>query len=150
MKKKPSTKSSGVFMLSFPVASVVSQQKICTAVGIAIIMLIAVKKAFPSSGTEVANMWWTQRPNEKNDVAMSDSTIAGCPKTGRRAKVSMIEDMKPSAGMKMKYTSGWPKNQKRCCHRSASPPSDGLKKWKPNVRSKSSMVLAVITAGIAK
>ena len=35
----------------------------------------------------------------------------------------MIDEMKPSGGMKIRYTSGWPKNQNRCCHSSTSPPS---------------------------
>ena len=33
---------------------------------------------------------------------MSDSTIASWPNIGRRAKVGMIAEMNPSAGMKMK------------------------------------------------
>ena len=49
MKKKPSTKSSGVLITSRPAAIVAIQQKICSAVGIAIMKLIAVKKLLPSS-----------------------------------------------------------------------------------------------------
>jgi hypothetical protein len=77
MKKKPITKRNGARKLRRPVAMVAIQQKICVAVGIAIIMLIAVKKALPSSGTFVANMWCTQSPNDRNAVAMSETTIAG-------------------------------------------------------------------------
>ena len=61
---------------SLPVHSVAIQQKICTADGIAIIMLAAVKKLLPSSGRLVANMWCTHRPKARNAVAISDSTIA--------------------------------------------------------------------------
>ena len=46
------------------------------AVGIAIIMLAAVKKLCPSSGRLVANMWCTHRPKPRKPVAISDSTIA--------------------------------------------------------------------------
>ena len=56
MKKKPSTNSSGVRRWMRPAHKVAIQQKICTAVGIAIMKLIAVKKLLPSSGMFVANM----------------------------------------------------------------------------------------------
>ena len=44
--------------------------------GMAIIMLEAVKKLAPSLGRPVANMWWTQRPNDRKPTAISDSTSA--------------------------------------------------------------------------
>ena len=136
--------------MSRPVASVATQQKICTAVGIAIVKLMAVKKLLPSSGMLVANMWCTQSPKERNPVAMSDNTIASWPNIGRRAKVGMIAEMKPSAGMKMKYTSGWPKNQNMCCQRSTSPPSAGLKKCVPSILSSWTRFAPSITVGMAK
>ncbi len=50
----------------------------------------------------------------------------------------------------MMYTSGWPKNQKRCCQRIASPPSAGFRNWVPTSRSIARiMVLAAATHGIA-
>ena len=110
----------------------------------------AVKKLLPSSGTLVANMWCTHSPNDMKPVAISESTIASWPNIGRRANVGMIAEMKPSAGRKMKYTSGWPKNQNRCCHRRASPPSAGLKKCVPTIRSNCTRFAASITSGIAK
>src|SRR5579884_3297167 len=60
----------------------------------------------------------------------------------------MVDTM-PSAGTKMMYTSGCPKNQKMCCHSSGSPPSAGLKKCVPTERSNRSMLLQAITAGMA-
>ena len=49
MKKKPRTNSSGTRSTGRPRQSVAIQQKICTPVGIAIIMLAAVKNPLPSS-----------------------------------------------------------------------------------------------------
>jgi hypothetical protein len=37
-------------------------------------MLDAVKKLAPSCGSPVVNMWCTQRPKERNPVAISAST----------------------------------------------------------------------------
>ena len=53
---KPQTKRKGVAKRGRPVQMVASQQKICTPLGIAIIMLAAVKKLAPSCGRPVANM----------------------------------------------------------------------------------------------
>ena len=46
------------------------------------------------------------------------------------------------------YTSGWPKNQNRCCHRMA-PPLAGSYTWAPNLRSISSMSMAAASTGNA-
>jgi hypothetical protein len=57
MKKNPMTNSSGVANFTgAPVASVAIQQKICSPVGNAIMMLAAVKKLMPSGGSPVVNM----------------------------------------------------------------------------------------------
>ena len=77
------------------------QQKICTPLGMAIAVLAAVKKLCPSWGNGVANMWCTQSPKPRNAVLISDSTIAGYPKIGRRVNASTIDEIMPSAGMKM-------------------------------------------------
>jgi hypothetical protein len=55
----------------------------------------------------------------------------------------------PAAGRKMMYTSGWPKNQNRCCHSSGSPPLAAMKNGQSNARSSSSSAVARITAGNA-
>src|SRR5438067_2019722 len=84
-------------------------------------------------------------------VATIERTMAEYPNISRREWVSTIDDTKPSAGMKMIYTSGCPKNQKMCWYNSGSPPSAGFTKCVAMVRSLSSItVLAIITAGIAK
>ncbi len=56
----------------------------------------------------------------------------------------------PKPGSTMMYTSGCPKNQKRCCHNSAEPPPAGSKKCVPKWRSVSSIVTAPAMTGIAK
>ena len=56
----------------------------------------------------------------------------------------------PSAGMKMMYTSGWPKNQNRCCHKSGLPPRFGLKKLVLMARSSMSSSVAMTIDGMAK
>ena len=55
----------------------------------------------------------------------------------------------PKAGRIMMYTSGWPKNQKRCRNRIGSPPPSGMKKVVPKLRSVSSMVIAPARTGTA-
>src|SRR3569833_3139158 len=95
---KPSRKSMATVMRGRPAHSVAIQQKICTPVGTAIVMLAAVNKLWPSSGIGVANMWWTHRPNAKNAVAMFDITIAVYPNTGRRLFVSLISVIFPLVG----------------------------------------------------
>src|SRR5919202_7097583 len=47
-------------------------------------------------------------------------------------------------------TSGWPKNQKRCCHRRGSPPLAGLKKPVPKLRSKYNKIVATVMLGKEK
>ena len=49
----------------------------------------------------------------------------------------------------MMYTSGWPKNQNRCCHSSGDPPATGSKMWVSNSRSASSMISAPLSTGNA-
>ena len=55
----------------------------------------------------------------------------------------------PKAGRIMMYTSGWPKNQKRCRNSVGSPPPAGSKKCVPKLRSVSSMVMAPASTGSA-
>ena len=77
MKKKPSTKSSGVAKRGRPpherrdpaedLDAASGSRSSCSA---------AVKKLAPSCGSPVANMWCTHRPKARKPVAISDSTIA--------------------------------------------------------------------------
>ena len=73
----PSAQSSGARITMRPPRSVASQQKTWMPLGIAIIMLAAVKNASPSCGRPTANMWCTHRLKPRKPVAMSASTMAG-------------------------------------------------------------------------
>ena len=47
------------------------------------------------------------------------------------------------------YTSGCPKNQKRCCHRIGWPPAAGSKMWAPRCRSANNIAPALVSIGKA-
>ncbi len=60
----------------------------------------------------------------------------------------MISETMPKNGRAMMYTSGCPKNQKRCCQSNA-PPLAASKTWAPNLRSASSARSAPASTGNA-
>jgi len=59
----------------------------------------------------------------------------------------MICDTIPNPGRMRIYTSGWPKNQKRCWYRIGSPPPEGSKNEVLKFRSVSNMVIAPARTG---
>jgi len=59
---------------------------------------------------------------DKNAIAKIDATIARYPKIGLREFVAIISEVIPKAGSNTIYTSGWPKNQKRCSYNTGDPP----------------------------
>src|SRR5581483_3841143 len=78
------------------------------------------------------------------------------PSNGLRAKTGRIVEMMPNPGKIAMYTSGCPKNQKRCCHKSGDPPPwccsrslttspAGIKKLVPATRSRMSNTHAGIS-----
>ena len=48
------------------------------------------------------------------------------PNSGLREKTGTTSLIMPKAGRMRMYTSGWPKNQNRCCQMMGSPPRGGL------------------------
>ena len=60
----------------------------------------------------------------------------------------MISVTMPKNGNAMMYTSGWPKNQNRCCH-SRTPPLAGSKMCAPRWRSAASPNSAAVSSGKA-
>lgn len=62
----------------------------------------------------------------------------------------IILDTMPNPGRIRIYTSGWPKNQKRCWNNTGSPPPQGSKKEVLRFRSVSSMVIAAASTGRAR
>src|ERR1044071_4080015 len=71
------------------------------------------------------NMWCPQTIQPRNPIPMIANTMEWYPKIGFRDPLAMMSDTKPIAGRIRMYTSGWPKNQKRCCQSSGCPPSGG-------------------------
>src|SRR5258706_1527507 len=79
-------------------------------------------------------------------------TMALYPNIGLRENTETNCEHKPIAGRIAMYTSGWPKNQNRCCHKSGEPPlcaascpfttTSGTKKLVPALRSNSSKMPA--------
>src|ERR1700676_172146 len=79
-------------------------------------------------------------------------TIALYPKIGLRENTESNCEHKPMAGRIAMYTSGCPKNQNKCCHKSGEPPlcpvswpltvTNGTKKLVPTLRSNSSNIPA--------
>src|SRR5713101_4825093 len=79
-------------------------------------------------------------------------TIALYPNMGLRENTETNCEHKPIAGKIAIYTSGWPKNQNRCCHSNGDPPlwavsipltvTKGTKKLVPALRSNSSRMPA--------
>src|SRR5260370_37197299 len=68
------------------------------------------------------NMWWPQTMNPRNPIDSMAYTMALYPKIGLRENTDSNCEHKPIAGKIAMYTSGWPKNQNRRCHRSGEPP----------------------------
>ena len=72
------------------------QQKICMPVGIAIMMLAAVKKLSPSCGRPVANMWWTHSAEaHERGRDQREHHRRGSRRSCRRENVAMIVDDHP-------------------------------------------------------
>jgi len=59
----------------------------------------------------------------------------------------MIWEIMPNPGKIKMYTSGWPKNQKRCWYKIGSPPPDGSKKVVLKFRSVNNIVIAPANTG---
>ena len=81
-------------------------------------------KTEPKNGfIPVINIWWPQTINDKNAIAINAPTMALYPKIGLREFTAITSDTMPRAGNKIIYTSGCPKNQKRCSNKIGDPPA---------------------------
>src|SRR5260221_4097355 len=90
--------------------------------------------------------------NPRNPIDSMAYTMALYPKIGFRENTESNCEHKPIAGKIAIYTSGCPKNQNKCCHRSGEPPlcpvswpltvTNGTKKLVPRFRSISSKIPA--------
>jgi hypothetical protein len=131
---KPPMKSRGAVKRGRPIDTVSVQANTWIELGMTTIMLAAAKKTTVTTGSPTANMWCAQTPKPMNATSSSASATSGNASILRPENVGMIEVAIPKAGRTMMYTSGWPKNQNRCCQRIGEPPLATSKKCKPALR----------------
>ena len=129
---------------------VANQLRIFTPVGTAMNMVDSENAVTDNGPIPDTNMWCAHTPQPMKPIAMPDPTMNEYPKIGLRLKVGMISETMPKAGNTSTYTSGCPKIQNRCCHRSGSAPASTWKKLAPKRRSNVSRKSATVMTGIAK
>src|SRR3954470_14832258 len=145
--RKPIAHSIGVSNVRWPRHIVAIQLKNFTPVGTAIANEARLKNG-PLTAP-VVNMWWAQTDIDRLAIAIVARTNAPYPNTGFRLKTEMISVITPKNGRIRMYTSGWPKNQKRCCQRIAEPPWPDSKIAPPRWRSMNSIARAAVSGGNA-
>jgi len=138
-----------LFVYCWP-CSVLIQLKILIPVGMAMIIVAAVKYARVSKSIPTVNMWCAQTIKPKNPIVFMAYTIPRWPKAVVLPDMWMIVcEIIPNPGKIRTYTSGCPKNQKRCWYRIGSPPPAGSKKEVFRFRSSNNMVIAPARTGRA-
>src|SRR5690606_18724368 len=113
--RNPSENSNGVSNVIDPRHSVPSQLKILTPVGTAMSIVISAKNG--SNTDPVTYMWCAQTVIDSAAMAIVAMTRVLYPKMGFRLNTGTTSEMMPKNGRAITYTSGWPKNQNRCCQR---------------------------------
>src|SRR5690554_8020631 len=101
---------------------VVIQLKALTADGMAINRVVNVNTEPRNGFIPDTNIWCPQTMVDKNAIANRDATIARYPKIGFRELVAKISETIPMAGRITIYTSGCPRNQKKCSNNTGDPP----------------------------
>src|SRR5690349_17772779 len=119
---KPMANSIGDEKRILPRQSVPSQLNVLIAEGTPMPMVIIENAKALYGLIPLMNMWWPQTMKPRNPMDMMAYTIALYPKMGLREKTESNCEHSPMAGKIAMYTSGCPKNQNRCCHRSGEPP----------------------------
>src|SRR3954454_25016104 len=120
--RKPSENSIGVSKLNCPRHIVPIQLKNLIPVGTA--MRKDRNEKNGSSTAPVANMWCAHTVIDRAAMPTVAPTRPTYPNTGLRLNTGITSEMIPKNGKATMYTSGWPKNQNRCCQRIA-PPCEG-------------------------
>lgn len=114
-KINPIDQSIGISNLIFEPKIVANQEKILIPVGTAIIIVAEVKYARESISNPTVNIWWAQTINPKIPILIIAYNIPKCPNTCFFPLWKIIVwEIIPNPGKIRIYTSGWPKNQKRC------------------------------------
>ena len=91
-------KSMAVRNWIFPPHMVASQLKIFTPVGMAMIMVLMVKKESAMGPSPVVNMWWLHTPQLMNPMSAPLNTMMASPKRGFRLNVGITSLAIPKAG----------------------------------------------------
>src|SRR5262245_18106535 len=111
--RKPIAQSIGVSKLRDHFHIVPIQLKNFTPVGTA--MRNVMKEKNGSSTRPVTYMWCAHTVTERRAMELVAAMRLMYPNIGFRLKTGMTSLLMPKNGSAMMYTSGWPKNQKRCC-----------------------------------
>src|SRR5690606_35871106 len=117
--RNPIAHTMGVSNVTEPRHMVPTQLKIFTPVGIA--MSIVMRANQGSSTEPVTYMWCAHTVTDRAAIEIVAKTSVLYPKIGLRLKTGNTSETMPKNGSAMMYTSGWPKNQNRCCHRIVPP-----------------------------
>lgn len=120
-------------------------------VGIAIIIVAAVKYARVSISMPTVYMWWAQTIKPKIPIPIIANTIPNVPNGFIFPDLCItIWEIAPKPGRMRIYTSGWPKNQNKCWYKTGSPPPEGSKKDVFIFRSVNNIVIAPAKTGSDK
>src|SRR5699024_3970974 len=120
--RKPRVNSIGVSYVIDTFHMVPIQLKNFTPVGTAISIVMKAKNSRMT--VQRVYMWWAHTVTDRAAIAIVAPTRVLYPKIGLRHKAEMIAVAMPKDGITSTYTSGCPKDQKRCCHR-IGPPFSG-------------------------
>ena len=113
-------------------------------------IVVIVKTVLATGPIPTVNIWWLHTIHPMNAMMAPASTTVAYPKRGLRENTGNTSETIPIAGKIKMYTSGCPKTQKRCCHKTTDPPFATLKKLNAKYLSKVSSIRATVITGKAK
>lgn len=96
--RKPREKREGAFSASLPAQIVASQLNIFIPVGIAIIIVEAIKYALVSTSKPTVYIWWAQTIKPKKPMAIIAKTIPLYPNIGLHEKILKTWLIMPKPG----------------------------------------------------
>jgi len=162
MGKNAKANIEAVVNLMEPFHKVIKRQVSKITEGIEIIIVVVWKKVATVELMPVRYMWCAQTMKDRNPRTNTAPIMILYPQSGLRELLHSISATIPIAGKIKTYTSGCPKNQNKCCHKSGLPPPetamgvdpvsntpDGRKKLVSQTRSMSCMIPAASRGGNA-
>src|SRR6185312_5651339 len=90
--------------------------------GMEMIIVVVWKNVAIRMPMPVIYIWCAQTMNDRNPIVIAEYTSDLYPQIGLRVLLAMISATIPIAGRMSTYTSGWPRNQNKCCHSNGLPP----------------------------